>query len=365
MQMRTVLIVAAGVAVLGTGAAVWLSSFGRATYRPGAVANAVANGRIDPAPAGALVEHPAGADGTVPFSLEVPGGVTLWGFSRGRGSPVLVVHGGPGFPFDAPLPGLAPLEDRHKFYYWDQRGSGRSTRPVDRFASPNFGANAAELDSKLGLGQQVADLERLRVALGADRIDLVGHSFGGLLAGLYAIEFPQHVGKLLLVAPAPLVVFPPASGGLYAEIRRDLPAAEHASYDRWLKDFLDYGRLFRRTEAELAKLNAAMVPFYEMAATSRGTPRQAIGRTDPARIGGWAMHAVFLSMGRKHDWSAAFASIRAPTLLLYGGGDLTEAGSFDQYRAIPGIQLVEIAGADHFALYDPVRFPAAGLSFLD
>ena len=45
---------------------------------------------------------------------------------------------------------------------------------------------------------QIEDLEAIRVALGADKIELMGHSWGGYLAMVYASRYPQHVAHLML-----------------------------------------------------------------------------------------------------------------------------------------------------------------------
>jgi cardiolipin-specific phospholipase len=44
-------------------------------------------------------------------------------------------------------------------------------------------------------------MEAFRVARQLDEFYLVGHSLGGYLSSLYAIRFPKHVTKLLLVSP--------------------------------------------------------------------------------------------------------------------------------------------------------------------
>jgi proline iminopeptidase len=73
---------------------------------------------------------------------------------------------------------------RWNVIHYDQRGCGRSTRPIDRFSSPSF----------------FDHIERIRTILGGDKLVLIGHSFGGFLASPYAAEFPQHVKALVLVA---------------------------------------------------------------------------------------------------------------------------------------------------------------------
>jgi proline iminopeptidase len=323
---------------------------GEPLYRPGLAAVLP----LDPAGPLRVEEAMPGAapESARRFALELEPGIAIRGFVSGApdGRPVVVVHGGPGFPPTAPWAGLEAFGATQRFWYPHQRGSGWSDRPLDRFASPDYGANLAALDAKLGLAVQVADLERLRRALGVERLDLVGHSFGGLIACLYAIEFPAHVGRILLVAPAPMVVFPPASGGLYPAIREGLPEARRAAYDAWLKDFFDYGKLFQRGEAELTALNAGVIPFFrETVAGATGEAGTTADGNDPALTGGWMMPAVFFGLGQRHDWSAAFAGIGAPVTLVAGDADLAfDARDAGQYAVIPGLQTATVPGAGHF-----------------
>ena len=52
----------------------------------------------------------------------VESGIKLYHFAEGTGANVLVIHGGPGFPFSQPLEGLKPLTGNFRFHYYDQRG---------------------------------------------------------------------------------------------------------------------------------------------------------------------------------------------------------------------------------------------------
>ena len=106
----------------------------------------------------------------------------------GAGPPVTLLHGGPGAQHDYLLSAFRVLEDEFHLYFYDQRGGGRSQVPQPQ---------------KVGWRDHVADLETLRVDWGLERLTIVGYSWGGLLALLYASEFPDRVRAQVLVAPAP------------------------------------------------------------------------------------------------------------------------------------------------------------------
>jgi proline iminopeptidase len=115
-------------------------------------------------------------------------GVALFERRVGDGPPVVVLHGGPGADHGYLLPGFDLLAAGRELIYYDQRGGGRS--PVPR-------------DTAVGWREQVADLDGLRELWGLDRLVIVGYSWGGLLAQLYATEHTNHVERLALVSPGP------------------------------------------------------------------------------------------------------------------------------------------------------------------
>ncbi len=155
-------------------------------------------------------------------------GIELSHFNSGQGRNVLIIHGGPGQPFTQPVSGLELLTDDFRFHYYDQRGCGESSRPIDRFDSPNTYENMQRLDQTLGLGAQIADIERIRQILGDDKLILIGHSWGGFLASLYAAEFPEHVEALVLVSPANVLIMPQpdADSDLFASVRSGLSSGK-------------------------------------------------------------------------------------------------------------------------------------------
>jgi len=115
-------------------------------------------------------------------------GVTLFTRRVGSGPTTIVLHGGPGAHHDYLLPQYDRLAGARSLFYYDQRGGGRS--PVARDVSVDWRAH-------------VGDLAALIRAHGLAPATILGYSWGGLLALLYAVAHPVTVGRLALVCPAP------------------------------------------------------------------------------------------------------------------------------------------------------------------
>jgi len=123
-----------------------------------------------------------------PHPLVTVNGVRLFTRRAGSGPPVIVLHGGPGAHHDYLLPQYDLLARGRTLLYYDQRGGGQS--PVGR-------------ETPVGWREHVADLDALRVHWTLDRLTLLGYSWGGLLAVLYALEHPDRIARLALVSTAP------------------------------------------------------------------------------------------------------------------------------------------------------------------
>jgi proline iminopeptidase len=328
--MKRKLLIGLLVVLLIVGVAGWLfvQSMGNPMYEPGMVREAQnLRGPLDP-PKQLADES----------FWQVENDIRLFYQAHGTGRAVLVVHGGPGFPDDQPWQALEPLTSDYRFYYYHQRGCGRSTKPFDRFESKNFYANMTELERTLGIGAQVADMERIRRILAEKKLILIGHSFGGFLASMYSAEFSENVEALVLVAPAGVLQLPDPNGDLFAKVRERLPAAEREEYDRFLNEELfDFGNIFSKTEAELAAINRRSGGYLlkGLGEAPMSTPTAA----EPNN-GGWMPQALYLSMGRKHDYRAALSEVRAPVLILHGEeDDLLLSGSKVYEDSYPNAKL--------------------------
>ena len=351
--LRIVLIIVAViVALVAIGAGVMWYFMNQPLYQPGMVRQGK-NLRAPLAPAAPQTQ--TAGEGF----WQVESDIQLHYFAAGQGRPVLIVHGGPGIPYTKPWTGLEPLTDRYRFYYYDQRGCGQSSHPFDTFASKNYYQNMTQLDQTLGLGAQIADIERIRQILGEEKLILIGHSFGGMIASLYAAEFPERVEALILIAPAETLVMPPPSGGLFEQVRQRLPADQLPAYDRYLKRYFNYQNLFSESEKSLAQLNNEFAPYYKQALPNARIPAE-------GEAGGWMVQAIYLGMGTRHDYRPALKAIAAPVLVLHGAGDLQpEAASRLYAEALPNAHCQVIADATHFMFEEqPAAFAAAVAVFL-
>jgi len=98
-------------------------------------------------------------------------------------APLIIIHGGPGLS-SGYLEPLEELETNRAVIFYDQRGSGRSKGEIS--------------ENSLSIQAQLTDIESIRKFLSAERISILGHSWGGFLAMHYAISYPDRIEKLIL-----------------------------------------------------------------------------------------------------------------------------------------------------------------------
>ena len=112
------------------------------------------------------------------------GGVTIHYVVGGTGAPVLLIHGWPQtwYEWREVMPGLA---ERHTVVAIDLRGIGGSSKPP---ASAGYDCRTLAVDAR-GVMRR----------LGFDRVAVVGHDVGLLVAYAYAVTYPDEVERLVLL----------------------------------------------------------------------------------------------------------------------------------------------------------------------
>lgn len=102
----------------------------------------------------------------------------------GKGSPLLVVHGGPGLNHSYFLPHFNKLSSKHRLIFIDQRACGKSAGSLD--------------STQMSLDWFVKDMEAVRIELKLGKVSVLAHSWGGLLGMLYASKYPESIRSLIL-----------------------------------------------------------------------------------------------------------------------------------------------------------------------
>jgi proline iminopeptidase len=115
-------------------------------------------------------------------------GVQLFYRASGSGSPIVFLSGGPGFQVDYMIPVGEFVPASYQRIFYEQRGTGRSK--VATMTADN-----------MTIRDVVADLEALRIHLKQERLFLVGHSWGGMLAMAYAAAHPDRIDRMILIGP--------------------------------------------------------------------------------------------------------------------------------------------------------------------
>jgi proline iminopeptidase len=268
-------------------------------------------------------------------------GIRLWTVQRGKGSPVIAIHGGPGMDHLSLRADLAPLERHHRVIYYDQRGGGRSTLPADT--------------SLLSIEHHVADLEALRKHLGLRKVTLLAHSFGPAVATFYALQYPDRVERMIFLGP-----IPPRKGAFFEEYGTRLNArltdeqrkrAEALSFDA--KNVVEVCREYWQlmTPPRLAKSLPLSTVKADLCASPAEGIRYGMTKTNAATFG---------SLG-DWNWSAALATLRVPVLILHGEEDAIPMTMVNEWTtALPNARIIRLKEAGHFphAERPEIVFPA-------
>jgi L-proline amide hydrolase len=129
--------------------------------------------------------------------------------------PLLILHGGPGFPHDY-LEDLAGLADEGRaVVFYDQLGCGKSDHPDD----PALWVMDTFVD----------EVSAVREGIGLDRVHLLGHSWGGWLALEYLLRRPPGVISLILASTCASL---PAFAAETKRLKESLPADVRETIDR-------------------------------------------------------------------------------------------------------------------------------------
>jgi proline iminopeptidase len=233
-----------------------------------------------------------------PASLEYHSqgaGVSLFVREVGTGRPVVVLHGGPGAAHDYLYPAFSSLADEFRLLFYDQRGGGRS---------------AVARPSRIGWRDHLADLEALRRYWKLGRLALIGYSWGGLLALLYAGEHPGRVGAMALVAPAP------GWGEYHREFKDEFARRSRLEAVQRLRAELETSGLAESDPQayQRRRFDLSLAGYYYQPAAVRDAP--------PFTVQLQAQQATWSSLrGHGAELRRRLSGLIVPTIILHGRHD--------------------------------------------
>jgi Predicted hydrolases or acyltransferases (alpha/beta hydrolase superfamily) len=264
-------------------------------------------------------------------------------YGKPGATPLLVLHGGPGAHHDYLLPQFLDLADEYELVFYDQRGGGRS-KTDDR--------------TPIGWREHVADLDRVIGELHLTPLSLIGYSWGGLLAMLFAIE--AAAGRTTH-APARMVLVDPAP------VNRKFRAAFEAEFAR------------RQAGADVAALRADLAASglrerdpeayrqrnFELSVAGYFAKPAAAFDLTPFRVTGRVQQSVWESLG-DFDLLAPgqLDTVKVPTLILHGRQDPIPIESSRAAAAAlgPTTRFIELDASGHVpyveqreALFESIR----------
>lgn len=310
-----------------------------------------------------------------PANASIPAGVSFWDLPTGsriayahtastgtpRPYPVIFLHGGPGTPGDGVVPaaGNALATEGFNVYTYDQVGAGRSTRLADV--------------TQYTVARQVADLEAIRTAIGADKLILIGQSWGGSLAAQYLAAFPDRVARVAFTSPGAIW------GGAYPD---------GASGDPWARLTPEQKERFDALSSSPRMLAAAVLlginpnaarallpdaeadqRLHEMAIIGKdsgGCPGAAPARVHHNRQGFYVNQLTTMDFQSIPDPRPKLQTVGVPALIMRGECDYVKWSATYEYRTtLSNSTLVYIKGAGHsIAAAQPETYLALLRAFL-
>lgn len=279
--------------------------------------------------------------------IDVPGGKVWYRVyaGEGKGTPLLVLHGGPGGQ-SCVFSQLSRLTEDRPVILYDQLGGGRSERPDDA--------------SLWTVERAVEELATVRRALGLERVHLLGHSWGAALAAEYVVGH-KPVGVASVIFASPYLGTPHWVADMEV-LKSELPdyvqrvIAEHEAAGTTGSD--DY-----RTATELFYMRHL---YHRYPKPSRPDCQGSVfGEAIYQTMWGPSEFAATGSL-KTFDRTGDLHRIAAPVLYVTGQYDEARPETVAEFqRRTPGSQFVIIADAAHMLMLEqPETFATAIRTFM-
>jgi proline iminopeptidase len=271
-------------------------------------------------------------------------GALIYYKSIGHGTPLLILHGGPGASHDYFLPYLLPLARQNRLVFIDERGSGKSEKLED--------ARAYTVEN------MVEDAEAVRQALQLGNIALLGHSCGGVLAQAYAFKYSRNLTHLILCSTfysssKMNEVFHRMMANMTPELRERIEKMEKAGLFGHGKE---YEKHRYTSEYMIAAWGEGYFPYlYQNRPDPNYDPVASGNMAWDVYLQMWGGHGEYVISGnlKSVEYADRLSSINVPTLITVGDHDeCAPSLSEDINKAIVGSRLVILPKSGHMTFVD-------------
>lgn len=254
-------------------------------------------------------------------TITTPDGVRLHYSYIGRG-PVVIIPAAAYLHLD-----LTPLADNLTLLFYDQRSRGASQTITD--------------PAKVSLEHEIADIEAIRRYFDYQKVGLLGWSYMGAVAALYAAKYPYRVGRLVMVGAIPPTI----------DLHRQRAPREHDAAGVAHLERLRAEGLPERDPAAFCREERRVYRPAQMgnpAAVDSIKSDPCLHANEQGDQAGKHMQALYATFG-EWDWREEGAKVKAPTLIVHGEADaLPMAGAEAWAAAIPNAELMRVPNAGHF-----------------
>jgi proline iminopeptidase len=269
-------------------------------------------------------------------------GIKIFYHTSGKGKPLFILHGGPGMPHNYFHPFLDTLKTITTLIFFDQRGTGQSAKAknLKDYTIENIVNDIEEMRKFFSFSGVSASDGKY------NKISLLGHAFGGMVALQYAITYPQNVEKLILVCTSASMqerelrmkeIFSTLSDSVKLKI---VEFEKIGIFDKNGNYKLEYDKI----------TNSILLPFmFRSPEDAKLLPKLNQSLDVYRQI--WSDKSKFKITGnlKNFDVRKKLNKISSPTLVMYGNNELTSEASAETIaKSIKNSKLVLFSQSKHF-----------------
>jgi len=274
--------------------------------------------------------------------INISDGIELYYEKIGDGPEKIIIPSG---MYYSPIFKQLANSDRTLIIY-DQRGRGKSTSIID--------------STQLGWRHEVEDIESIRKHLNFEMINIIGWSYSGAIAAMFAKTFPQVTNRIILIGPMPVKKVP-----YWEEFLRTLQSREPDDYDNKIQliqsnfeqsgDLESYIRDYYKQSHQLLMVDKSIIETFR--GDFYNCPNER-----PDIMWGFTFPTLIATFG-DWDFTDQLVGLAAKTLIIQGTYDAVPMESAKEWNTvIPNSRLWVIDEVGHMPFVEKPKEVLSGIN---